>query len=126
METALNLGHDPTPTALDILGEHHIAILKSAHRAEWRQYQESLAGKTHNSERGGIMSGSVSSSSSIFSPKDSGEGKEHDNTEDKLSMLKQGAASYDGNSVPSGDEIMIDDTTTLRNSKNPASVKANY
>jgi len=104
IEMALNLGMDPTPEAIEILGEDHIAVIKSVHRTEWKQYQESLANDSSDSDSGrggGIMSSSGVSNDSIFS-KNSGM-DESDQNNDALSMLEQGAASFDG-SVPMGGE----------------------
>lgn len=99
MATALNLGHDLSDEAIEILGEHHIAVIKSAHRAEWKKYQEALS---KEEERGGIMSGGAVSSSgaSIFSsPID----PQSDSDGSVLSMIEEGAVTYDG-TVPMGDE----------------------
>ena len=99
MATALNLGHDLSDEAIEILGEHHIAVIKSAHRAEWKKYQEALS---KEEERGGIMSGGAVSSSgaSIFSsPID----PQSDSDGNVLSMIEEGAVAYDG-TVPMGDE----------------------
>ncbi|GFH49110.1 hypothetical protein CTEN210_05586 [Chaetoceros tenuissimus] len=99
MTTALNLGHDLSDEAIEILGEHHIAVIKSAHRAEWKKYQEALS---KEEQRGGIMSGGAvsSSSASIFSsPTD----PQSDSDGNVLSMIEEGAVAYDG-TVPMGDE----------------------
>ena len=86
--------------AIGILGDNHMAVIKSAHRAEYKRYQEALSS---NQQRGGIINGSgVSNNESIFSsPQDGNDGNGNGNADgsDPLSMLEQGAASYDG-SVP--------------------------
>ena len=99
MATALNLGHDLSDEAIEILGEHHIAVIKSSHRAEWKKYQEALA---REEQRGGIMSGGAvsSSSASIFS---SATDPLSDADGNVLSMIEEGAVAYDG-TVPMGDE----------------------
>jgi tetratricopeptide (TPR) repeat protein len=98
IEKALNLGFGLTVEATEILGEHNMSVIKSAHRAEWQRYQDMAK---QQEERGGIMSGANISGNSIFSH------QETSNTEDALTMLEQGAASYDGSSIPTGDN---DDT----------------
>jgi len=109
IELSLNLGVDPTAEAIEILGEDHISVMRGVNRMEWKQYKESTE-PTGNSGRGGIMGGtkSVSSSESIFSQQksndniqSSGGGKQSET----LSILEQGAVSYDGK-TPSGDEIL--------------------
>lgn len=93
IERALNLGLGLTPEATEILGEHNMSVIKSAHRAEWQRYQD--MGKQEE-QRGGIMSGGNISGNSIFSTQESS------NSEDTLTMLEQGAASYDGSYIPMG------------------------
>lgn len=80
-------------------------MMKSTHRAEWKRYQEAVG---NGQQRGGIMNGSgVSSNKSIFSSQASvEEGEEKSSiSSDTLSMLEEGAASYDGSSVPMGEEV---------------------
>jgi hypothetical protein len=122
MEAALNMGKELTPEALEVLGQHHLAVIKSAHKAEWKSYQE--AAET-NKGRGGIMSGGGISGSSSFSSsttKSSEDGKEI--AADALSMLEQGAAIYDGSSVPMGEESDGDSTLSI-NSQNQSRARAN-
>ena len=73
------------------------------------------------SGRGGVMSGSGLSDSSIFSSQQEVGGEVPIDT---LSMLEQGAASYDGSSVPTGEEA-LDDTSTLSNQQRSTSAKVN-
>jgi hypothetical protein len=108
MEIALNMGFDLTPETLAVLGEHNIAVIKSIHRTEWKRYQESAL--KAQQQHGGIMSGpAVSShSNSIFAPdgRDVNNADKSDSfTADALTMLEQGAASYDGSYIPSGDDF---------------------
>eukprot|EP00557_Chaetoceros_sp_GSL56_P010360 CAMPEP_0176479274 /NCGR_PEP_ID=MMETSP0200_2-20121128/1651_1 /TAXON_ID=947934 /ORGANISM="Chaetoceros sp., Strain GSL56" /LENGTH=1278 /DNA_ID=CAMNT_0017875305 /DNA_START=153 /DNA_END=3985 /DNA_ORIENTATION=+ len=114
MEMALNLGLDVTPEAIEALGEHNIAVIKSIHRAEWKRYQQSAK---HGQQRqgGGIMSGvsSVSSTTnSVFAPQGAG-GDGPSLEEDALTMLEQGAASYDGSSIPIGGEVEGDSVRSI-------------
>lgn len=88
------------PEATNVLGEHHIAVIKSKHRAEWKRYQESI---DNFQSRGGIMNGAGVSSNSIFSSNSEYGGAEGVEGS-TLSMLEEGAASYDGN-IPMGEEI---------------------
>lgn len=115
MEMALNLGLDVTPEALEVLGEHNIAVIKSVHRAEWKRYQQSA--KDTQQRQGGIMSGaSVSSTAnSIFTPQGATDTDKDGSSseEDALAMLEQGAASYDGSSIPSGDEVEGDSVLSV-------------
>ena len=81
--------------------------------------------KDENKSRGGIINGSVVSSKSIFSSKDSTKGDSEESL-DTLSILEQGAASYDGSSIPSGDEAIKSDTpSNLSNQKRSSSAKVN-
>ena len=91
--------------------------MKSAHRAEWNQYKQTLA---ESNDRGGIMTGSGLSSESVFATKDTGASESDIDT---LSMLEQGAAAYDG-SVPSGDET-IEEASTITNHQRSTSSKVN-
>jgi len=108
IELSLELGVDPTPEAIDILGENHIAVMKAINRVEWRRYRESSQKELG---RGGIMNGSENfSKESIFSP----QRKEIDQSSEQsqtLSIIEQGAASYDGD-IPSGEEIMDSETVS--------------
>lgn len=90
-----------------------MAVIKSAHRAEYQRYQEALSS---NQQRGGIMNGPGVSNESIFSnPQDENEGNADDN--DPLSMLEQGAASYDGSvPLPMGDDD-VDEKITVTSSQ---------
>lgn len=129
MEMALNLGLDVTPEAMEVLGEHNIAVIKSVHRAEWKRYQQSA--KDAQQRQGGIMSGASvgSTANSIFTSQGAGDmdgdGSSSLSGEDPLAMLKQGAASYDGSSVPSGDEIEGDSVQSIRNVNHQSRAKVN-
>ncbi len=88
--------------------------MRSSHKAEWKRYQEALAGKEQQGG-GGIMNGSGVSSTnkSIFAPQDND--VDQDDTSiggDTLSMLEEGAASFDGSS-PMGGEGIESDTITV-------------
>ena len=91
--------------------------MKSIHRTEWKEYQESLLKEKSGVGRSGIMSGSGVSNDSIFSSKDS---ESSGTSQDALSMLEQGAAAYDGSTVPQGDES-IDDASFLANKQERSS-----
>ena len=84
---------------IDILGEDNIAVIKSVNRAEWRNFHESSA--RGSGERGGIISGSGSylNSESVFKSAQSDDSMQKGGGE-ILSILEQGAASYDGTSAP--------------------------
>ena len=122
MEAALKMGKELTPEATEVLGEHHLAVIKSAHRAEWKSYQEAVE---TDQGRGGIMGGGGISSNSILSSstdKNSEETKEI--AADTLWMLEQGAATYDGSSVPKGEESDGDPSVSI-NSQNQSRTRAN-
>lgn len=119
MEIALNMGKELTSEANEILGEHNMAVIKSTHRAEWKRYQEEV--ESGQEQRGGIMNGGGVSGNSIFSSKtDSGTGPE--DASDTLSMLEQRASTYDGSSVPMGDESEADSISI--NSSNQSRARA--
>ena len=102
-----------------------MAVIKSAHRAEYTRYQEALS--SNEQQRGGIMSGSGVSneSSSIFSSSQNGENDSNDDGSDPLSMLEQGAASYDGSvPLPIGDADDDGDGTVTITSSNQSRAKA--
>jgi len=53
VERLLNLGMDPTPEAIEILGDNHISV-HATNRVEWRQHcKEITAVSTTASSRGG-------------------------------------------------------------------------
>jgi len=122
MEIALNMGKELTPEASEILGEHNMAVIKSSHRAEWKRYQESV--ESGQEQRGGIMNGGGVSGNSIFSSKtDTGTGPEDEEiASDTLSVLEQGASTYDGSSVPMGDDNEADSISI--NSSNQSRARA--
>jgi hypothetical protein len=96
--TALNLGLDATKEIVDILGEYHLAVLKSTNRVKRREYEKSLE---KDSRSGGVLGGASFSDKSIFQ-------KSQENPASKsetLSILEQGAASYDGQKLPDGEEM---------------------
>jgi hypothetical protein len=91
------------------LGEHNMSVMRSYNRQHWRQMSEGQQGST-----GGIMSGGgVSSQKSVFAPQTGKEEEQSAQTE-TLSLLEQGAASYDGH-VPMGGEIEGEGESNLSN-----------
>eukprot|EP00956_Cyclotella_meneghiniana_P007833 scaffold10444_cov71-Cyclotella_meneghiniana.AAC.7 len=107
-EQALDLGMDPTTEAISSLGEHNMSIIKSYNRQHWRQMNN------HQESTGGIMSGGgVGSQKSVFAPKAGNEEVPSENS-DTLSLLEQGAASYDGH-APMGGENDGDVASNLSN-----------
>ncbi len=94
--TPSNLDFWTKAEAVEIMGEHHISVIKSAHRAEWKRYQEALQSEE---QRGGIMNGPAVSNDSIFSNNSGSANDDLPAGNDALSMLEQGAAAYDG-SIP--------------------------
>ncbi len=95
--------------------------MKSIHRAEWKEYQESLKEES-GVGRSGIMGGSGVSSNSIFS---SNESDSSATGQDALSMLEQGAAAYDGSTVPQGDESIDDASFLASKQERSSSAKVN-
>ena len=73
--------------------------------------------------RGGIINGAGLSSESVFSSKESTLDGNNESL-DKLSMLEQGAASYDG-SVPLGDDTIEDGSGLSGRQERASSVKVN-
>eukprot|EP00559_Dactyliosolen_fragilissimus_P000415 CAMPEP_0184873772 /NCGR_PEP_ID=MMETSP0580-20130426/42024_1 /TAXON_ID=1118495 /ORGANISM="Dactyliosolen fragilissimus" /LENGTH=1462 /DNA_ID=CAMNT_0027376709 /DNA_START=173 /DNA_END=4561 /DNA_ORIENTATION=- len=109
LELALNLGMDLTPKTIEILGESNIAVMKSKTRAQWKEYRESLQPKGQGGDhRGGIMAGSGLSSESIFSSSSKETGDSNGVKSETLSLLEQGASAYDGQTVPTGEEVQKD------------------
>ncbi len=112
------------PKAIEILGESHIAVIRSAHRAELKHYQEEVL--NGEQQKGGIMNWSSASKKSIFPsrfPVDNTQETWIDN--DTLSMLEEGAASYDGSSVPMGGEDVEVDAISFGTSSQRTRAKAN-
>ena len=100
--TPSNLDFWTKAEAVEIMGEHHISVIKSAHRAEWKRYQEALQSEE---QRGGIMNGPAISNDSIFSNNSGSANDDLPAGNDALSMLEQGAAAYDGsNPLPTADD----------------------
>jgi len=94
---ALNLGLDVTAEIIEVLGEYNVAVLKSINKAKRREYENALA---KDSRGGGVLGGTTLSDKSIFQ-------KPQENPSSRsetLSILEQGAASYDGQNVPDGEE----------------------
>ena len=91
---------DPTPEAIEALGERNMALARSLNRQYYKSYNQ--GSDVSDGGGGGILnSGGVGAqSSSVFAPQapqeDSG------GTDNTLSMLEQGAASYDPNNVMGG------------------------
>lgn len=77
-----------------------MSIMRSYNRQHWRQMNEGHQG----SSSGGIMGGGgVSSQKSVFAPQ-AGQEEQPSAQAKTLSLLEQGAASYDGH-VPMGGEV---------------------
>jgi hypothetical protein len=101
-ENALDKGMEPTPEAIEALGERNIHVMRALNR----QYYSSVnGGGSAGRSGGGIMRGGGvgSQSSSVFAPK----ATQQEDTiahSDTLTLLEQGAASYDGHS-PMGGEV---------------------
>lgn len=109
-EKALDLGMDPTEEAIAALGEHNMSIMRSFNRHHWRQMNEGHQAVS----TGGIMSGGgVGSQKSVFAPQAEKE-EESSSQQQTLSLLEQGAASYDGH-VPMGGEIDGESESSLSN-----------
>ncbi len=97
--TALNLGLDVTKEIVEILGEYHLAVLKSINRVKRREYENSL---TQDTRSGGVLGGATLSDKSIFQKAQEIPTKESET----LSILEQGAATYDGQKLPDGGETV--------------------
>jgi hypothetical protein len=111
---ALNLGMDASEDVVNVLGEYHIAVLKSVNRAKRREYEQLPQAHSRTS---GVLSGASISDKSIFQRAQ----EEPKSKSDTLSLLEQGAASYDGQSLPDGEEIG-EISTSLRNTRRSESV----
>ncbi|KAL3807720.1 hypothetical protein ACHAXA_008293 [Cyclostephanos tholiformis] len=101
-EYALEKGMDVSPEAIESLGERNIHVMRALNR---QYYKNVNGGESTGRSSGGIMSGTGvgSQSSSVFAPK----AKQNEDSiaqSDTLSILEQGAASYDGHS-PMGGEV---------------------
>ena len=108
-EQALDLGMDATTEAIASLGEHNMSIIRSYNRQHWRKMNNG-----HQESTGGIMSGgAIGSQKSVFAPKAGNEEVPSENT-DTLSLLEQGASSYDGH-APMGGENDGDVASNLSN-----------
>lgn len=108
--TALNLGLDATKEIIETLGEYHIAVIKSINRAKRREYENSIP---KDSRSGGVLGGATFSDKSIFQ-----KSQENPTTQsDTLSILEQGAASYDGRTLPDGEEMGDVQSTNLPKSR---------
>ena len=127
-ENALDKGKEPTSEAIESLGERNIHVMRALNR----QYYNSVhrggsaggsGGGSAGGSGGGIMSGGGvgSQSSSIFAPK----AKQSEDTiaqSDTLTLIEQGAASYDGHS-PMGGEVegTISSLSNLKSKKQQGS-----
>jgi hypothetical protein len=99
---ALEKGMDISSEAIESLGERNIHVMRALNR----QYYKSVnGGESTGRSGGGIMSGTGvgSQSSSVFAPK-AKQNEDSISQSDTLSILEQGAASYDGHS-PMGGEV---------------------
>jgi len=103
-EAALDMGMDPTPEAKEALGERNASMLRALNR---QYYQNVNSGSTDTERRGGggIMSGGGvgSQSASVFAPH-AKQSEEAPAQSDTLTLLEQGAATYDGH-TPMGGEV---------------------
>jgi hypothetical protein len=99
---ALDMGKDPTEEAILALGQRNMSVIRALNR---QYYQSSQAGGTaESSGGGGIMSGGgVGSSSSVFAPQAKHEEAAVQQS-DTLTLLEQGASSYDSSS-PMGGQV---------------------
>lgn len=98
-EKALDLGMDPTAEAIEALGERNMSVMKAMNRQYYKQFDTQADG---GRSEGGILSGGGvgSKSSSIFSSQQAN--VDDSSQEDPLSLLEQGASSYDANNVMGG------------------------
>jgi hypothetical protein len=87
--------------AIAALGESNMSVMRGYNRQQWKAYNDGHQATTGG---GGIMSGGgVSSQQSVFAPKASAKEEEASAQSETLSLLEQGAASYDGQSVMGGE-----------------------
>ena len=104
-EKALDMGMDPTPEALEALGERNMAVMRALNRQYYQSFNTGNNADRSSGGGGGIMSGGgVGSQSSVFAPKQTEEASTASAQSETLALLEQGAASYDGNS-PMGGEV---------------------
>jgi len=107
-EKALEMGRDPTPEAIEVLGEHNMAVMRAINRQQWKTFSEAQFDRSG----GGIMSGGgVGSNKSVFAPKAA---PETDAQQETLDILEQGAAAYDGH-IPMGGELAGGSESNLSN-----------
>ncbi len=99
-EKALDMGMDPTSEAIEALGEHNMSVMRALNRQYYQSFNSDDRGGGGGG--GGIMSGGVGQSSSVFAPQPKQE--EASAQSETLTLLEQGAASYDGSS-PMGGEV---------------------
>ena len=119
-ENALDKGMEPTSEAIESLGERNIHVMRALNR----QYYNSVnRGGSAGGSGGGIMSGGGvgSQSSSIFAPK-AKQSEDMIAQSDTLTLLEQGAASYDEHS-PMGGEVegTISSLSNLKSKKQQGS-----
>lgn len=99
-EKALDMGLDPSPEAIEALGERNMSVMRALNR----QYYKSFSNAGAVGGGGGIMSGGGvgSQSASVFAPKAASE--QAASQSETLTILEQGAAAYDGH-TPMGGEV---------------------
>ena len=95
---ALDLGMDPTVEAIEALGERNMSVMRALNRQYYKQFNNQA---DDGRSEGGILSGAGvgSQASSIFSQQAS---QDDSSASDPLSLLEQGASSYDANNVMGG------------------------
>jgi tetratricopeptide (TPR) repeat protein len=101
-EMSLNLGMDPSSEVIDALGENSMAVVRALRRQHYRSMNDDVQSDTRAG--GGIMSGGGvhSTSSSAFAPQSKHSEDATTGQSETLSILEQGAASYDGHTPMGG------------------------
>ena len=95
------MGMDPTPEAsIEALGDRNMSLMRALNRQYYKNYDTGGGEKTGG---GGIMNGGGvgSQSSSVFAPQ-AKQKEEASAQAQTLTLLEQGAASYDGQSAMGG------------------------
>ena len=91
---------DPTPETIDALGERNMALMKALNRQYYKSFESA---QSQGAGGGGIMSGGGvgADSASVFAPR-ADQKEEGAAQSETLTLLEQGAASYDGNNPLGG------------------------
>ncbi|KAL9191210.1 hypothetical protein ACHAXT_000916 [Thalassiosira profunda] len=99
-EKALDMGMDPTPEAIEALGERNMSLMRALNRQYYKSFESS---QSQGAGGGGIMNGGGvgADSASVFAPR-ADQKEEGVAQSDTLTLLEQGAASYDGNNPLGG------------------------